>query len=235
MESLTNLVVEYQKEKNQITLLDIFKLLKNTVKEKTDFVYYKKFYPLNLYDNCKYCKTCEHNKELKDKIAEIKRREICENCQDCICEKGYFNLRKNNLCDYKDIEQELKLEILRLINNFDIKVGEFKNYLSASLWDWRPSFITSDYVNSLSFKKIYQETDTGEELEIKIVDKKEENQRSNLNLEDIIQKCKTDNERQIVKLLIQNPNLSQRDIAKKLKKNKDVICRIFNKLRNRLR
>jgi RNA polymerase sigma factor (sigma-70 family) len=233
---INELIVNYKQTKNQKNLEEIFKLLQSTLKNKIKFVYFNKWYSFNIYIKCKYCQNCKHNKELQDRLKEMKRRELCEECNDCICSKGYFNLKKNNLCEYKDVEQDLNLEILKLIDSFDVEIGDFNSYLFSSLWDWRPSFITLDFVESINHNSLFKMDEAGEEQDLNVEDKKsQEKIKSNLNIEDILNKCETVVEKNICELLLENPNLSQDDLAKKLGTYKMDISRIIKKLRKRLK
>jgi hypothetical protein len=236
MNDITKLIIDYKKNNYPKLLDEIFLLLQSILKEKADYIYFQKWYPNNLYVKCKYCKKCKYNKERKQKSAEAKRRKMCDNCNNCICNKGYFNLKNNNLCDYKDVEQELHLEILRLINNFDEKVGVFKEYLSASLWDWRPAFIDVDFVEKISHDNILKTNEEGEEQYLEIEDiKSQENIHSNLNIEDILNQCKNENERKICESYLNNFNITEEELGNILDMTKQNISLILKKLRKRLK
>lgn len=236
MNKLTNKIIEYKKIRAKELLDEIFKLLSYLLKEKSKYIYFKKWYSFNMYIKCLYCKKCKYNKEVDNKLEELDRRQLCDNCKKCICNKGYFNLKHNHLCEYKDVEQDLNIEILRLINNFDESVGDFNSYLSSSLWDWRPSFITLEFVESISCISLQKFDEKGDEQNLDIEDKKSHQKiKSNLNLEEILNECKTDNEKEICQLYLARPNITEEEIGKELGMTKQNISLILKKLRKRLK
>jgi len=236
MNNLTEKVVNYKKTNDKNLLEEIFELLQSTIKEKAKFIYSQKWFPNNLYIKCKYCQKCKYNKEDDSIIKEFEKRKICEKCVDCTCKRGYFNLKTNNLCHYKDVEQDLFLEVLRLINEFDIKIGDFDSYLFCSLWNWRPSFITLDFVENINHHSLFKQNEDGEDIILEKEDKADGNQiKSNLNIEDIFNECKTANERKICNLLFENPNMTMRELGEKLKMTKQNIYLILKKLRKRIK
>jgi len=231
MENITEKVIEYKKTSNKKLLEDILKLLQITIKDKTDFIFFKKWYPYNMYIKCKYCQKCKFND-----IEELKKRKICEECRDCICDRGYFNLKINNLCDREDVEQELILEIMRLIINFDIKYGEFNSYLFSSLWNWCPNFITLDFVENIKHHSLYKQNEENEEIILNKEDEISQKEiRANLYVEDIFNECKTENEKKICELLLYNPQLTTRELGKKMGMTHQYISLIFKELRKRLK
>jgi RNA polymerase sigma factor (sigma-70 family) len=229
MINLTNIVIQYKQTKDKQILNQIYKELKSTIQQKSRFIFYAKFYPLNLYHPCKYCRNCN---KLND-IPKAEHNIICKDCDVCKCIKGFFNLKKDALCDYEDVENDLWLEILRSIENFDI-TKDFNTYLFADLWEWIPSFITKDFVKSLSNKSLTQKDEEGNEIQIDITDDQEEPQKKP-TLQDILKVCQTDIEKKVCELYLNNPNLSQEEIAKELGTYKMNISRIINKLRKRLK
>jgi len=229
MLNLTNLVKEYKQTKNKQIIEQIYAELKVTVQQKAKFIYYHKWYPMNLYHPCKYCRNC-------NKLNDIPKSEysiICKECNICKCIKGFFNLKKDNLCEYQDVENDIWLEILRNINNFDI-TKDFNTYLFSCLWEFIPSFITKDFIKSLSHKSLIQEDEEGNETQIDIPEEQEET-KPKPSIQEILKVCKTDIERKICKLLLESPNLSQEELAEKLGTYQMDISRIINKLRKRLK
>jgi RNA polymerase sigma factor (sigma-70 family) len=132
----------------------------------------------------------------------------------------------------EDIKQELYIRILNIIESYDPK-EPFENYLFSSLKFWMPKLVKEDIINYESLYKTDEET--GEEVVIDIEDKNEENICSSLTLEDIFRVCKTKEEKAVCKLLLNNPNISQEEIAKELKTYQMNISRIINELRERLK
>lgn len=226
MKNITNLIKEYKETKNKFILDQIYKELKSTIQQKTRFIYYAKWYPLNLYHPCKYCRNC-------DKLNNVPKAEhntICKDCEICTCVKGFFNLKKNNLCDYEDVENDIWLEILRTIENFDI-TKDFNTYLFSNLWEFIPSFITKNFVKSLLNKSLTKIDKEGNETQIDLPEEK----INPPSFEEILGVCETDMERKVCELYLKNPNLSQGELAEKLGNNQRAISRIINKLRKRLK
>ena len=229
MLNLTSLVQEYKQNKNKIILDRIFLELKHTVKQKSKFLYYQKWYPLSLYHKCKYCRNC-------NKLINTPKREhnlICKECDICKCVKGFFNLRNDNLCELEDIENDIWLEILRIIENYDI-TKDFNVYLFSCLWDFIPTFITKDFLKSLTNKSLTQSDEEGNETQIDIPENKED-ENSKITMQEILKLCQTDLERKICELYLANPKLSQVALAKKLGTYQKCISRVLNDLRKRLK
>ncbi len=236
MQTLNDLVIEYKQTNLPLFLDKIFKELKKIIKDKSEFIYYKKWYPLNLYNKCKYCKDCKNNIESKNRINELKRKKTCEDCKKCICNKRYFNLSQNHLCDLQDVNSDLVAEIIRLINNFDPTRGEFKTYLISSLWNWRPSFLTTGFVENVNYSPLVKETESGETYVVDAVDNNSTKKiKSKLNVEDIFSVCHSDVERKLCELYLMNPNLSQKEIALKLHTTQQTISKAIIKLRKKLK
>jgi len=229
MINLTPLVIEYKKNKDGKVLEKIYSELKDTISQKAKFIYYAKFYPLNLYHPCKFCRNC-------NKLNNVPKSEhsiICKECSKCRCIKGFFNLKKDGLCDYQDVENDIWLEILRTINNFDIK-KDFNTYLFSNLWEFIPSFITKDFIKSLSHKSLMHVDDEGNETQIEILEEQKEI-KSRPVMEDILKECKTEIEKKVCELYLINPKLSQEEIAENLGTYQKDISRIINRLRKRLK
>jgi RNA polymerase sigma factor (sigma-70 family) len=229
MDKLTKLVLDYQKTKSQIILKEILEMLNPVIKKKANYVFYVKWYPFNLYHPCKFCRTCTK----LNNIPKTEHKILCEDCEECKCIKGFFNLNKNHLCEYEDVEQDLLLVILQMIDKFTPE-KEFNNYLYTTLWEWMPTFFTKDFVKSLSNKSLTQEDEEGNETQIDI---SEENKERKLkpSIQEILKVCKTDIEKKVCELYLENPNLSQAKIAEKLGTYQRDISRIINKLRKRLK
>lgn len=227
MINLTELVKEYKLTKNKTILNSIYLELKSTIVQKAKFIYYRKWYPLNLYHFCKYCKHCT-------KLNNIPKKEhnlICKECEKCKCIKGFFNLKKDNLCEYSDVENDIWLEVLRVIENFDI-TKNFNTYLFSCLWEFVPSFITKDFIKSLSNQSLTQEDSQNNEPQIDIID---ENQKSEIYQDEILKICKTKREREVINLFFENKTMTQEKAGKILNITHQAISLILHKLQNRLR
>ena len=227
MENLTNLVIQYKQSKNKQIIDKIYSELKNTVRQKTQFIYYAKWYPMNLYHKCKYCRNC-------DKLNNVPKSEhniICKDCNICKCIKGFFNLKKHNLCDFEDVENDIWLEIMRVIENFDI-TKDFNTYLFSCLWEFVPTFITKDFIKSLSHKSLTQQDDKGNEYEIDVAI--EEKIDPLFTPEAILKVCETKREKEVVNLFLNDKTMTQEKAGKKLKISHQAISLILTKLQNRL-
>jgi RNA polymerase sigma factor (sigma-70 family) len=227
MINLTNLVIQYKKTKNQAIIDKIYIELKTTIQQKARFIYYAKFYPLNLYHPCKYCRSC-------DKLNNVPKGEhsiICKDCEVCRCIKGFFNLKKDNLCEFEDVENDIWLEVLRVIENFDI-TKDFNTYLFSCLWEFVPTFITKDYVKSLSNKSLTKTDDEGNEAEIDIPDEQAE---TKLSLEEILKECKSKREKELLNLFLNDKSMTQEKAGEILGISQQAISLIFNKLQEKLK
>jgi len=239
MINLTNLVKEYKEKKDKILLNQIYTELQSTIKQKARFIYYAKFYPLNLYHPCKFCRNC-------NKLNNVPKNEhniICKYCDICKCIKGFFNLKKNNLCEFEDVENDIWLEVMRTIEDFDI-TKDFNTYLFSNLWEFIPSFITKDFVKSLSNKSLTKLDDEGNETQIDI---SEEGEIDKLNKEQEIQQkfektknkilslCKTEREKIVINLFLNDKTMTQDKAGEILKISQQAISLILNKLQKRLK
>jgi len=223
MKNLTDIVIQYKETKSKSILNQIYKELNSLIQQKAKFIFYNKWFPLNLYHKCKFCRNCE---EIKN-IPIHEQNDICKDCEVCKCVKGFFHLKKNNLCEYEDVENDLWVEVLRIIENYNI-IKDFNTYLIACLWEWMPSFLTKDYVKSLSNKSLTKIDEEGNETQIDIPD---ENEKQPLNLDKIYNLCKTKIERQIVDLLLEGRK--QTDIAKELEVSESYISQTITRLKNK--
>ena len=157
--NLTNLVSEYKNTKDNKILADIFKKLKPTIKKKASYCYYHKWYPL-FTEKCEACRDC---KKVIGKNKDEKKK-ICDKCKNCKC-KGAFNLSENNLCKLDDVKSDLCVEIMRIINKYDV-AKDFNKYLFGNLWVYKPALVNEDLRNQIkheeSLYKINIETDEEE-------------------------------------------------------------------------
>jgi len=229
MINLTNLVKEYKQTKNKLIIDKIYLELKITIKQKAKFIYYHKWYPLNLYHPCKYCRNC---KQLNN-VPKEEHITICKDCDVCKCIKGWFNLRKDGLCEYQDVEQDLNLEILRVIDNYDKEKGDFNSYLFSCLWNFIPSFITKNFVTSLQNKSLTKINEEGNEIEIDPPNEQEE--KPEISITEIFSTCKTDLERKVLEIILNNKKISNIKIAKELGINPQLASQILKKLKQRIK
>jgi RNA polymerase sigma factor (sigma-70 family) len=224
MINFTPLIIQYKQNKNKLLLDKIYAELKSTVQQKAKFIFFAKWYPMNLYHKCKYCRNC-------DKLNNVPKSEhnlICKECDICKCVKGYFNLKKDNLCEYEDVENDIWLEILRTVENFDT-TKDFNTYVFSCLWEFVPSFITKDFIKSLSHKSLTQQDEEGNETEMDIPDEPEES--SSLNLDQLYKMCRTKTERKVIDLLLKGHK--QIHIANELNVSEPYISQIIAQLKRK--
>jgi RNA polymerase sigma factor (sigma-70 family) len=227
MDKLTTLILEYQKAKSQTIFKEILTILNPVIKKKATYIFFAKWYPLNLYHPCKFCRVCT-------KLNNMPKNEhslICKECEECKCEKGFFNLNKNHLCEYEDVEQDLLLIILQMIDKF-IPEKEFNNYLYTTLWDWMPTFLTKDFVKSFSNKSLTQTDETGNEIQIDI---SEEIEESKLSLEEILKVAQTKQEKKLINLFLNDKKMTQEIAGEIIGISQQAISLILNKLRKKLK
>jgi hypothetical protein len=224
MINLTNLVIQYKKNKDKLILDKIYLELKSTVKQKARYIFFAKWYPMNLYHKCKFCRNC-------DKLNDVPKREhnlICKECNLCKCIKGFFNLKRNNLCEYEDIENDIWVEVLRIIVNFDV-TKDFNVYLFSCLWEFAPTFITKDYIKSLLNKSLIKSNN--EEIEI---DAPEEIEKLNLSMEEILKVAETKREKEIINLFLNDRKMTQDKAGKILGITHQAISLVLYKLQKRI-
>jgi len=190
MTNITQLIIEYKKEKTDKKLHSILSLVNPIIEKKSKYTYFQKYFPISLYNKCQSCRNCEEHK--------------CNICHKCTCQKGTFNLHRNNLCEYEDVKQDLLMEVLKLIEKFDIS-RDFNKYLIATLWNWKPSFLTKDFIKSLVSESIDNQPE--------LLDKKK---ICDFNVQQLIEKLDKKIDRDIVYNLLKNNELSQKELAVRL-------------------
>jgi len=135
-----------------------------------------------------------------------------------------------------DIQQDLYLKILNLIDDYDINIP-FENYFNRALKRWMPKLSEEDIISLDSLEEEINEE--GESLKDRITSKSlnilNEKEDRNIPLEEIFAQCEDDNERRICELYLENPGITEQEIAEKLGTYQRNISRIINKLRKRLK
>lgn len=146
-------------------------------------------------------------------------------------QKGYFNLSKTGLVDYEDTEQDCWVAIFNIIKNFNIK-KDFYTYLYSTLWVWKPSFITIDFIKQISSLRLYIVDEEGNEpdrnLEEKSIGKIELILKNNWGILDSI-------EQDILTEILNNINIGHREMSMKFDISEFKITQIMNKIREKLR
>jgi RNA polymerase sigma factor (sigma-70 family) len=214
MNRIEQLVKEYKQEKTQSKLNQIVTILKPVVFKKAKYIHEKKFYPLSLYHKCIECRKC---------IEKID----CENCERCRCVKGTFNLKRKGLCDLADVENDLWLEILRVIENYDI-TKNFETYLYATLWDWIPSFINKNYIKELLNISLENSSEETENIASKQIFQPTE-------IIEVAEKVLSPKEKELFYILLKDNKLTELEISKKLNIDQSVVSRRLTALRKKLK
>jgi len=216
MDNVTSLVIKYKQTKSQVVLNEIFIKLEPMLEKKIKYVYYRKYYPLSMNNICKSCRACQDKK--------------CRECHECTCIKGTFNLKEQNLCDLNDVRHDLILETMRIIEKFDI-TKDFNTYFIATLWNWTPSFLTRDMVNSITNKTLY--TINEDEEKDEYIDKTLK-KVNDFDIDSLLGSLKNDMERKIVHILLKNNKISSSEIALQLGLTKRRIEQIIKKIKNKI-
>jgi RNA polymerase sigma factor (sigma-70 family) len=227
MNNLTNLVIQYKKLKNNHIFNLIYKELQSIIKQKAKFIYFGKWYPLNMYHPCKYCRKCN---KLKN-IPKSERNIICEECEKCTCIKGFFNLRKNNLCEYQDVENDLWTEVLRIIEDYD-ETKDFNTYLISSLWNFIPNFINKNFVTSILNKSLTQRNENGDDIQYDIPI---EINNLTLTLDEIIKVASTKREKAVLNLYLKDSTMTLDKAGTSLGISHQAISLILTKLQKKLK
>jgi len=236
MNNLEQLVKQYKRTKDKEILNQIYSLLNFTIKKKAKYIYERKYFPFNLYHKCKYCRNC------KKTINQTKnqRKIICENCEICKCEKGAFNLKQKNLCNLEDVEQDIWIFILETINNYDIK-RPFNEYLYSGLWNYIPSFLTQNFVDSIKNKTLDKIIDN-REIERNLLNS--QNTENNLEIESkeiafnikrFLTDCESEKEKEIIRMYMENNKITEEEIGKKLGITHQAVSLILKKIRKKLK
>jgi RNA polymerase sigma factor (sigma-70 family) len=242
---LEQLVKDYKINKSDTTFNQIYKILLPIVKRKTTYIYYKKLYHYNLYNPCSECKRCMK----LNKVPKSEYNMTCKECEICTCnplERGFFNLYEQGLCRWEEVFNDLWIRVTKIIDNYDIN-KPFITYLIATLWEWRPSFLTKKFIKSITTNKpltyINDDGDTdeeeisgeeGQEMNTNVIDESSE-EKSRPVLQDIFKECKTENEVKICKFYLENQNITEEELGQKLKMTKQNISLILHRLRKRLK
>jgi RNA polymerase sigma factor (sigma-70 family) len=179
---------------------------------------------VNLTELVKNYKKTKNNQTL-EQILKIINKDIEKRVELIYRKLKFYQIER------EDIKQELYIKILTLIDTYDPK-EPFENYLFSSLKNWKPKLSKDDTINFEPLYKLNEET--GEEVELNIEDKKQTNVDSGITLEEIFKECKTEEERKICQLYLENPEITEEELAKKLGTYKMNISRIINRLRKKL-
>jgi RNA polymerase sigma factor (sigma-70 family) len=205
------LVIEYKKTKQQSLINEIFKLLNTLLVKKAKNIFYHQKFPQHTYKK----------RILDNETGEYVEKEFVECFRLCDIKK----------IDFEDVLQELRLEIFRIIENYDI-TRQFYTYLISSLWKWRPECIrTKQFAVELSdigsgemeddelnnFENIGEETEPIPE---------KQNMMKNFE-------ALTKQEKKLIKLKLSRPQLNQTQIAESLGVTQQRVSEILRNLRKK--
>ena len=166
------------------------------------------------------------NKKILDEIFVILEPNIKKKTDFVYGKLKSYKLAK------EDIRQELCIKIIQIIEEYKMK-SPFDNYLYSSLKTWQPEMNMEDVMQYESLYKLNQET--GEETEERFRDKSPEEFTSNITIEDILNECKTKNEKKICELYLQNPMITEEELGEELGMTHQNISLILIELRKRLK
>lgn len=134
-----------------------------------------------------------------------------------------FNLYKSKIVDLEDVRQELTLFTMKLLESFDGK-RDFKKYYFTSIWKWRPVFLNKGVY--LRLKEV-QEVPNEMANSYSLVDSiKPSEDKTNINLDDILNTLSTKEEKNVIRLMYLNPTMKFIDVAKELKYSPSKVTRI---------
>jgi RNA polymerase sigma factor (sigma-70 family) len=203
------LAKEYVKTKDKTILVKIFKLLKHILKSKADFVFYQKTF---------------HEGKSKGYIESLdgKKTPVYEH---------NFKLVDTKQTELEDVEQELALEVIRILNKYNPK-QPFENYLFAAIWNWTPKFARKNkFFNYLKFNSMNVVDEDGNEKSL--IDNIP--QEVNFGCGDLTEMFEnlTENEKKIINLYQENNNISQSEIADSIGITQSGVSRLLAGLRKK--
>ena len=138
--------------------------------------------------------------------------------------KRYYSVSDSSY-QREDIEQDLMLEILKMIKKYD-GIRDFNTYLISSLWKYKPSFVNREFINCLGQDQI-SEHEESEKVAYEI--------ENNFFAEDILSFCKSENEKKVMFAYLSDTSLSQLEIARKIGVSQQYISLILLGLQKKLK
>jgi hypothetical protein len=214
MKTLNELAIEYKKTKNKIILNQLFVLLQSLVKAKAKHTFYKRKFVKRMIDV-----------EMLDNEGTQK---IIQRLPQC------FKLVDTHLLELEDVEQELNLEILSLLEKYDVS-RPFDKFLYSSLWNWKPNFINKDFINQLgnvSLSAMTEEDNENSELmnNFAVYPKFDET----FDVCDMFSDL-TELEEKLLNLLKVSPDANQTQLAKKLYVTQARVSQMLTEIRKKYR
>lgn len=145
--------------------------------------------------------------------------------------KNYtFTLHQIKEIELTDIKQDLSLEVLKLLNRYDSNQS-FEKYLISSLWNYAPSFINKKFCAFIENKSNSTIDADGNEINpvdaICHIDK--ENEIETIDLFENL----TDLEKKLINFMLEFPDLTQSEIAKKLEVTQQRVSQLLFELRKK--
>lgn len=187
---LDKLAKEYLITKDKTILVKIFKLLKHILKQKASFVYYQKTF---------------HEGKITGRIKSLDGKKIP------VYEHN-FRLVDTKQTELADVEQELSIEIIRILKKYK-PTESFETYLFSAIWNWTPKFARKNkFFNYLKFNSMNVIDDSGKEKSL-IDDIPQVESSREENFVDMFENL-TENEIKIINLYQENGNIKQPEIAR---------------------
>jgi len=139
-----------------------------------------------------------------------------------------FTIKNLGIFDFDDILQELNVELLNIIEKYNI-TKPFENYFYSVLWNWKPAFMNKrDFWQNL--ENVCGDINDNEQNFSKLLAVYPKKMSDQLNIENMFQKL-SDDEKNVLKLLQKNPRLNQSQVADKLGVTQQRISQIYNDLK----
>ncbi|HEY0088654.1 MAG TPA: sigma factor [Candidatus Lokiarchaeia archaeon] len=134
--------------------------------------------------------------------------------------------------ELEDVKQDVCLEIMRLINNFDI-TKSFNTYLISSLYKYQPHFVNKAFINELVGVSLdHIEEDIGEFVKSNT---SANSVFADLAVEDILNQFENSIDKNIVKSYLENPNITESELGAKYKVTQQYISLRLGEIRKILK
>jgi RNA polymerase sigma factor (sigma-70 family) len=189
MKKINELVKQYKKTKDSQVLNQIFEVLKNIIKTKSEFIFYQKLFKFGKFE---------------------------------------FRLVDTKQYELNDVKQELNLEVLRIIKDYNIN-EPFEPYFFASLWNWKPRFVNKKLIQQLLN---IHEVDEDEDSKVNNIPAEPVEIEDELNIDEMFTNL-TDIEKKIVILLKDNPELNQSQLAETIGVTQQRISELLVNIRKK--
>ena len=176
------------------------------------------------------------NSQILNQIFEILKNVIKKKAEFIFYQKTFkfgkceFRLINTKQIELNDVKQELNLEVLRIINNYNIK-KPFEKYLFGCLWNWKPKFMNKKFLQQ--YLNIH-ETDGNRGIKIDEILGKPEGDKEKINIDEMFENL-TKIEKKIINFLIKNSNLNQSQLAEKIGVTQQMISKIMKNVRKKYR